>query len=201
MAQVKQDLNRPNPKNTAVSLFAEMLRDTNDQGESIYLTDGGHFDNLGLYEMLRRRCKCILVIDVGNDPAFAYEDLGTAIRRANLDFDACVEFTKPPKMGTKTLPREGLHATITYPARDNLPKEIGDLLIIKPWLPDDTPTEVQAYQASNPAFPHDSTANQFFGESQFESYRRLGEHVTASAIGHITDVAQLFAAASKGKPG
>jgi len=201
LATVRHELNKPSARNTAVSLFDEMLRKTDDEGQAIYLTDGGHFDNLGLYEMLRRRCKCILVVDVGCDPTYAYADLGDTIRRANLDFDTCVDFTTPMKVGATTLPTEGLHATILYPANPDrkLPEETGDLLIIKSWLPKDAPTEILAYKASNPAFPHDSTADQFFGESQFESYRRLGEYVTATAISHITDIEQLFAACRAGK--
>ncbi len=199
--QLRPHLNSPKPLNTLKSLFQEMFSKVDDQGEALYLSDGGHFDNLGLYEMLRRRCKCILVIDVGSDPDYSFTDLGAAIRRANIDLDACVEFDPVPCPGQSKLARCGLYATIRYPARPNLDLEetSGELLIIKPWLPDDTPAEVRVYHAGNPSFPHDSTANQFFTESQFESYRRLGEHVTAGVLGHATDVEKLFASAKARK--
>jgi hypothetical protein len=199
--QLKPHLNSPKPLNTLASLFQEMFSKVDDHGEALYLSDGGHFDNLGLYEMLRRRCKCILVIDVGSDPDYRFTDLGVAIRRANIDLDACVEFDPVPCAGQSKLARCGLYATIRYPARPNLDLEetSGELLVIKPWLPDDTPTEVRAYHAGNPSFPQDSTANQFFTESQFESYRRLGEHVTVGVLGHATDVEKLFASAKARK--
>jgi hypothetical protein len=195
--KVRDHLNSPKPSNTLVSLFKEMCGNIDDQGEAVYLSDGGHFDNLGLYEMLRRRCKYILLIDVSGDPEYSFAELGMAIRRANIDLDACVHFDPVPCPGHKRLPQGGLYATILYPARkdDDLKEASGELLVIKPWLPDDTPTEVRAYHAGNAAFPHDSTANQFFAETQFESYRRLGEHVTAGVLGHATDIEKLFASA------
>ena len=199
--EVKRHLNSPKPSNTLLTLFKEMCGNIDDQGEALYLSDGGHFDNLGLYEMLRRRCKCIVVIDASGDPEYSFAELGMAIRRANIDLDACVNFDPVPCPGQKRLPRGGLYATIHYPAREKgkVKEASGELLIIKPWLPDDTPTEVRAYHAGNKAFPHDSTANQFFAETQFESYRRLGEHVTAGALGHATDIEKLFASAKARK--
>jgi len=64
------------------------LRLTNDKSANIYLSDGGHFDNLGLYEMIRRRCRFILVVDAEADKDFAFEDLGKAIRQVVIDLDA-----------------------------------------------------------------------------------------------------------------
>jgi hypothetical protein len=151
--------------------------------------------------MLRRRCRCILLIDVSRDPDHTLEELGNTIRKASIDLDAIVTF-RPVKLDLKTpLPGGGLYASITYPARDRMPAAKGELLVIKPCLPDDVPTEVRAYAAGNKAFPHDTTANQFFGESQFESYRRLGEHLMARALGEETDIMRLFAIASVGKDG
>jgi hypothetical protein len=192
LSSVEEELNRPKPENTLRSLFDEMLGTIDDRGNALYLSDGGHFDNLGLYEMLRRRCRCILVIDASNDANHHFADLGSVIRRANIDLDACVEFDPVPKFGVGNLPGCGLYASISYPKRDNMPEACGELLVIKPWLPEDTPAEVCAYKAANPAFPHDSMADQFFSESQFESYRRLGEHVTAAVLGQVTDMRSLF---------
>jgi len=192
LSPVEEQLNRPKPENTLRSLFGEMLGTIDDRGNALYLSDGGHFDNLGLYEMLRRRCRCILVIDASNDANHCFAALGSVIRRANIDLDACVDFDPVPKFGAGNLPGCGLYASISYPKRDNMPEAKGELLVIKPWLPEDTPAEVRAYKAANPAFPHDSMADQFFSESQFESYRRLGEHITAAVLGQITDIRSLF---------
>ncbi len=189
---VEEELNKPMPGNTLRALFNEMRGNTNDQGQSIYLSDGGHFDNLGLYEMLRRRCRCILVIDVTSDPDYTFADLGTALRRASIDLDVRVEFQPVPRTGEPALPSHGHFAAITYPKRGDMPETKGELLVIKPWLPPDTPIEVLAYKTRNQAFPHDTTADQFFGESQFESYRRLGEHIMSGALGQDTDLVRFF---------
>ena len=197
-------LNSAQPRNALFSLWWELRGKTDDTRDSVYLSDGGHFDNLGLYEMLRRRCRRILVIDVGYDPEYTYEDLATTLRRASIDLEVKVEFR--PAIGVKDdkLPRYGLSAKITYLARKEMvngkehlvrPEASGELLIIKPWLPSDVPVEVAAYRAANPSFPHDATGNQFFTESQFESYRRLGEHITGGVVRHISDIETVFARA------
>ena len=51
-------------------LLAEAFGLTDACHPYVYLSDGGHFENLGLYEMVRRRCHCILVVDAGCDPAW-----------------------------------------------------------------------------------------------------------------------------------
>ena len=58
----------------------------------VYLSDGGHFENLGLYEMVRRRCRLIVVIDAGCDPDFAFEDLGNAVRKIYIDLGIRIQF-------------------------------------------------------------------------------------------------------------
>ncbi|MEM9433976.1 MAG: patatin-like phospholipase family protein [Pseudomonadota bacterium] len=58
----------------------------------IELSDGGHFDNLGLYEMIRRECRLIVVCDGGHDPENSYESLSVLIRRVREDFSAEITF-------------------------------------------------------------------------------------------------------------
>jgi hypothetical protein len=69
----------------------------------------------------------------------------------------------------------GAYAEITY--LEQYPTIRGELIYIKPWLPDEAPTELKAFKALKQSFPHESTADQFFTESDFESYRRLGEYL------------------------
>jgi hypothetical protein len=64
----------------------ELAGATTDDGPWIYLSDGGHFENLGLYEMVRRRCRFIVVSDAGCDPQCSFEDLGNAVRKIYIDF-------------------------------------------------------------------------------------------------------------------
>ncbi len=87
------ELRLAKPKNSIFALFREMLGATTDTSQAIYLSDGGHFENLGLYEMLRRRCQRIVVIDAGQDGECEFTDLGNAIRKARIDLD--VEVTMP----------------------------------------------------------------------------------------------------------
>jgi hypothetical protein len=55
------------------------------KGKDLYLSDGGHFDNLGVYEMVRRRCRFVVLSDAGCDPDCTFLDLGNAIRKAFID--------------------------------------------------------------------------------------------------------------------
>ncbi|WP_166299287.1 hypothetical protein [Bradyrhizobium sp. 2S1] len=68
----------------------------------VYLSDGGHFENLGAYEMIRRRCKFILISDAACDPDFGYEDLGNLVRRVSIDFGERIKF-RPPLKGRRRL--------------------------------------------------------------------------------------------------
>jgi hypothetical protein len=74
-------------------LFYEMFGLTTDENSYVYLSDGGHFENLALYEMVRRRCRFIVVSDAGCDPDFEFEDLGNAVRKISLDLGVTIEFS------------------------------------------------------------------------------------------------------------
>ena len=60
------------------------------------LSDGGHFENLGLYELFRRRIKTIIVCDGGADKDFTFEDLGNALEKARVDFQIKVDIITDP---------------------------------------------------------------------------------------------------------
>ena len=70
----------------------EALGQTSDESEYVYLSDGGHFENLAIYEMVRRRCRTIVVLDGGCDPEFRYEDLGNALRKIRIDLGIPIDF-------------------------------------------------------------------------------------------------------------
>ncbi|MER2265854.1 patatin-like phospholipase domain-containing protein [Methylobacterium oxalidis] len=168
------ELKRGGPRNALPALLSELTGRSSDDGPFVYLSDGGHFDNLGLYEMLRRRCGLIVAVDAGQDQGYAYEDLSRAIQYAGIDLGVAVEFPRPIKVDEKRLRCEGAFARITYPARDGRSEAEGRLLYLKPYLSDGLPVEVAACAARRKTFPHDPTLNQFFTESDFENYRRLG---------------------------
>jgi hypothetical protein len=162
----------------------ELLGLTNDRSPYVFLSDGGHFENLGLYEMVRRRCRCIIVSDAGCDPGYTFEDLSNAVRKIRIDFSIPIEFP-PDGLGMsvggqgKGNPHLAI-GTIRYSAVDG-PVANGVLIYMKATLSGDEPVDVLNYGRSHPAFPHESTANQFFTEAQFESYRTLGLHTLQQA--------------------
>jgi Patatin-like phospholipase len=168
---------RAKPSNALWPLFNEMFGRANDRKADIYLSDGGHFDNLGVYEMLRRRCRRIVMIDADCDPDYHYADLGRALRMAAIDLHVTVEFMTPLIKGDISLNASGALARVTY-----LDGKEGLLLYLKPWLPNDLAADVLAYWAEHDEFPHQSTTEQFFEESQFESYRALGEQIVSQAF-------------------
>ena len=155
---------------------------TTDSNAWVYLSDGGHFENLGLYEMVLRRCRNIVVVDASADPDFNYEDLGNAIRKIRIDMGIPIEFPDQPPV-PRVAGEEGPHwavGEIQYSCvdkkDDGTPRENGTLLYLKPSINGNEPKDILAYHKLQPSFPHQSTADQWFDEPQFESYRRLGFH-------------------------
>jgi len=164
-------------------LLYELLGMTTDDKKWVYLSDGGHFENLGVYELVRRRCRLIIACDAGQDGNVTFEDLGNAIERCRADFGVDIEIDLN-KLRPGADRRSEWHCaigTIRYdrlpPIRQDDPLEVpGTLLYIKTSLTGDEPADILRYAAEHPAFPHESTNDQFFDESQFESYRALGYH-------------------------
>jgi hypothetical protein len=177
---------RAEPAFAAGALLNELVGRTTATRPYVYLTDGEHFDNLGLYEMVRRRCRTIVVCDAGCDPAYAYEDLATAIRKVRLDFGVPIEFpegleTMAPSDGGRARSHHAI-GRVRYSAADaSPPDEDGTLVYLKATVAGDEPVDVLHYAAAHPAFPHQSTVDQWFGEADFEAYRALG-WVSAGAV-------------------
>lgn len=152
----------------------------------INLTDGGHFENLAMYELFRRRVKLMVVVDAGADPNFEFGDLQNALHLAQEDFGVSVRFTPsidalipreqkdelfPP--GLKTAPHGVTLGTFYYEG-DDTP---GYLFLIKTTLIKDMSMRVKGYKGANPTFPDESTGDQFFDDDQFEAYRVLGAQI------------------------
>jgi hypothetical protein len=174
--------NRRDPGLGAGRLLDEMFGQTSRTSPFVYLSDGGHFENLGLYEMVARRCPTIVVVDAGCDPDYVFGDLGNAVRRVRIDLGIPVEFPSHPAMTAQGQGHGNPHAAvgyIRYSAVDPALRD-GRLLYVKATLSGDEPVDVMAYAAAHPAFPHEPTSNQWFGEAQLESYRALGRHTIDS---------------------
>jgi hypothetical protein len=168
----------PNPANDQVwqqrgptfggtYLLKELFGLTDYSSPFGYLSDGGHFENLGVYELVRRRVAIIVVIDAGQDEHRTYDDLGNAIRKCYADFGVVIDVhANALKTGYWAVGR------IVYP---DAPE--GTLIYLKPALTGCEPADLQNYSLTHPGFPHQPTSDQWFDESQFESYRKLGHWI------------------------
>jgi Patatin-like phospholipase len=182
----------PGPRQAIMPMFAEIFGLTNSHRRYVNLSDGGHFDNLGLYEVVLRRCRHILVSDAGQDGSFAFEDLGNAIRKIRIDMGIPIEFEHKIKILPNSPETKGLYcaqAVIRYSAVDGTDSaHDGSLVYFKPTLHGrglPIPADVYSYARKHSEFPHESTKDQWFSESQFESYRALGLHAVTQVSGGI----------------
>ena len=178
------------PRLWPVYLLRESLSQTNDLGTYCYLTDGGHFDNTALYALIERGCKTIIVVDDGADPKACFGDMGQALRRCRIDFGTEISLEvdqfRPLKDPNDTDPRAHLiEGTIEYSAPhlkqlgyDTAEKQqaarLGKIYWIKPVVRSNDSVDVRQYKLQNGDFPQQTTADQWFDEAQFESYRKLG---------------------------
>ena len=158
-----------------------------------FLSDGGHFDNTGVYALLRRQLDCIVLADCGADAKFEFADLENLIRKARIDFDTDIEFYTRreveglfpsgdahlqvlalEEMKDNASVRGVLLARICYHSSDPTRRKLGSLLVVKPNLHEALDRDLLAYAERNPSFPQQATGDQFFDEAQWESYHRLG---------------------------
>jgi hypothetical protein len=174
--QGKRTWRDPGPLSAVRSMVKEALGQTSDASEYVYLSDGGHFENLGIYEMVRRRCRFIVVLDGGCDPDFHYDDLGNALRKIRIDLRIPIDFDDEQRMRPIGQQKHRCAiGTIRYSVVDG-PGTDGRLVYVKPMLLGNEGPDVSSYAASHQAFPHEGTGDQWFDESQTESYRALGLH-------------------------
>jgi hypothetical protein len=175
--------------------LAELFGTTNEDDNYLYLSDGGHFENLGIYELVRRRCRLIIAGDAGADPARQFSDLGNAIEKIRndlgIDIELNVDALEPGENGRSQW--HALVGKIRYDRTDSGDhlEDSGTLVYIKSTLTGNEPTDVLRYAKEHPCFPNESTGDQWFSESQFESYRALGYHSAKSVLSPLGDHAEL----------
>ncbi len=203
----KEQFKRSSPRFAPIHLLAETFGLTDAEHKYIYLSDGGHFENLGLYEMVRRRCHLIVLSDASADHDFSFEDLGGAIRKIQIDQGVPIEFDdrlkiRPRIKAESLFTKDGRSddgqycsvARINYKAVDGEEAVNGWLLYIKPTVYGSEAPDILNYAKDNPTFPHETTGDQMYSESQFESYRSLGETAVEKIIGKkdVKDLTDLF---------
>lgn len=156
----------------------------NEHRAFVQLSDGGHFENMALYELIRRRVKLAIVCDGGADPEFSFSDMQTTVRRIEDDFGARIQVLDQasPDNIVPRVPDEASYPGETgFSDRGYMLGHIryadashGWLIFLKTTLIREVSFKVKGYKARHPAFPDESTADQFFDEVQFEAYRELG---------------------------
>jgi hypothetical protein len=164
-------------------LLRELTANTETDGDYVLLTDGGHFENMGLYELVRRRCRFVIVSDAEEDDKFKLEGIGGAIRKCRDDFGVVITLNVNALQPIGDPARSTLHysvGTIRYPGEE----ECGQLVYIKSSLTNDEAIDLVEFGKRHKEFPHTSTSNQFFDESHFESYRELGHHIASFVFQH-----------------
>jgi len=181
-------------------LFSEVFAQSDQQKGYVYLSDGGHFENLAAYELIRRRCRLIVASDVDCDLQYGFGDLLSLIEKARTDFGARIEIDYGairPADGGRQSEQNFVTGTIYYDPMNS--QDTGTLILIKASMPKrevpagapDKPSErklpddVWRYYDQHQTFPHQSTADQWFDELQFESYRALGEYLGVQAAAEI----------------
>ncbi len=155
-------------------LLKEMLGTMDEKSQFLIVSDGGHIENLGVYELLRRRCKFIVAIDGEQDERMTFAALTTLQRLASIDLGVKIDIDLDDlRLDEKGLSRSHFRfCRIAYPGG-----AYGYLLYVKLSLTGNEGEFLRRYRLDEPVFPHHSTQDQFFSETQFEAYRSLGEHV------------------------
>ncbi len=161
-----------------------------EKGTYLHLSDGGHFENLGIYELVRRKCRYIIVADAGADPNWTFSDLARACERIRADFCAHTYInTQPlhPDPKNRLSEKANVLGTICYEDGGK-----STLLFLKTTMFPGLPEDIYGYQRANPTFPDQTTADQFFDELQFEAYRELGFNTGRAVFEHKETFADIF---------
>ena len=172
----------PTPHFSLRYLLAELFGGANDTSTFVMVSDGGHFENMAAYELVRRRCRVIVISDGECDPNLTFEGLGTLVRMCEVDFGVritidvnAIRATGGPAWST----RRWAIGRIEYGG--GVPD--GILVYLKASMTGREDTSVMQYKGVHALFPHEPTDDQFYREDQFESYRRLGREIAWDAFG------------------
>jgi len=172
------------PTNGLWPMLDELQAQATDKNEYVYLSDGGHFENLGLYELIRRRCSLIILCDADRDPNYKFDDLVNAIELCQVDFGATITIDTDPLQNT--LKAGWCRSAFTVGAIEYAPEngesKTGTLIYLKSAVTRGNSIVVHSYDRQSRHFPHEPTTNQWFDETQFEAYRLLGLETANSAL-------------------
>jgi hypothetical protein len=195
-----RETSKPQHRST-LYLWAEITGRLYENSDAVYLTDGGHIENLGVYELLRRRCKVIIAVDAEADAPMNFSSLMTLQRYARIDLGIRIDLPWTPiqactlalmnanagKPPPSPPPANPDRAHVAIGVIDYGGGEKGYLVYIKSSLTGDENDYLRDYARRNDRFPHETTGDQFFSEEQFEVYRALGFHMTHGFLSDAPD--------------
>lgn len=144
-----------------------------------FVTDGGHIENSGLYQLLRRRCALMLAVDGGGDPEGGLDTLGTLQHLARVELRTHL-IIDPIDVEVDASGRSNRHffvIRVVYPDDQH-----GVIVYVKPSITGDEPWYLKRYRVRNPSFPNDAIVHQAFDDRKFEAYLALGEHMGESML-------------------
>ena len=186
-------------------LLSELIAHSDEDSNYVYLSDGGHFENLAIYELVKRRCRLIVACDSGADSSYGCGDLMSAIEKCRTDFGVDIQISVTrikPASGACVSAEDFTLGDIHYG-----PGDVGKIIYIKSSMPVDNVNAplaarlaagVRSYADSHKDFPHQSTADQWFDEVQFEAYRALGEYIGTLAADEIDSQSKAVSACGAG---
>lgn len=177
----------------------------------LQISDGGHFENLGVYELVRRKVKLIICCDGSADPEFSFSDLQVLVRRIGTDFGAKIKFDRnnhleriiprdpdPQKVIDRDPNTDAYPVGVKFAERGYIKGKIiyrdgskGTLILLKTTMIKDLDIRLKGYKGAHPDFPDQSTTDQFFDEEQFEAYRELGYEIAKRMINEV-DLQELL---------
>ena len=177
---------------TAGLLWSEAVGHLSYRDTWMYVTDGGHYDNLGLVEALRRGARHIVVLDASGDRTDTWFTLGGAIALARSDagVNIVLDPTTMVEGGNGLKPgqvvRPWAYGTFTRSAGEHEPPEHGDIWVCKLGWWSGAPWDVLAYAKGHSTYPCDSTLEQLYDAAEFEAYHQLGGATVLAAAKECT---------------
>jgi len=191
----KRKWKQDSPVFSLAYLIWEFLGLADETANFVNVSDGGHFENLGIYELVRRRARVIIASDGECDSELTFGSLGNVIRICETDFGAKIDIDVTSLRRQAKTNNSVAHCAVGKITYCNGSQ--GYLIYLKASITGDENADIQQYLSAHPDFPHQSTANQFFTEDQFESYRRLGRHIADVTFSAATSEDNLVALAGK----
>ncbi|MGI8730933.1 MAG: hypothetical protein ACR2LK_13280 [Solirubrobacteraceae bacterium] len=176
---IEKPTTRPNDliKHPRLSyLFRELVGRNRLDSRFLYITDGGHYENLGLVELLRRGCGKIYCFDASGGKAAAALGDAIALARSELGVEVVIDPTMIKLDDDGFAEDSCAVGTIKHQG-----EVVGRLVYAPTVLTHKVPWDVLAYKEADPIFPHHSTGDQLYTDQRFEAYRALGEHAGEQA--------------------